>query len=147
MPILLLVLQLPVAVGFFVMSPGADQSTRTNSSQIKWLVGWVWPATRERIINVIEPFSADSKETPLAMLAISAFVLRYTSRSSTASTIRTHTDFTITLDLIAFATFMTSCTRCTVMISTFDLRLGQIGPSSDLQGREGGGLSDEAYSG
>ena len=113
------------------------------------MVGWLGLAghTRENYINVIEPFSADSKETPLAMLAISAFVLRYTSRSSTASTIRTHTDFTITLDLIAFATFMTSCTRYTVPISTFDLRLGQIGPSSDLQGREGGGLSDEAYSG
>lgn len=78
------------------------------------MVGWLGrPATRERIINAIEPFSADSKETPLALLAISAFVLRYTSRSSTARTIRTHTDFTITLDLIAFATFMTSCTRCT----------------------------------
>lgn len=94
----------------FVMSPRADQSTRTISSQIiEGLVGWVWPATRERNINVIKP---DSKETPLALLAISAFVLRYTSRSSTASTIRTHTDFTTTLDLIAFATFMTSCTGC-----------------------------------
>jgi len=42
MPVLLLVLQL---LFFFVMSPRADQSTRTNSSQIKWLVGW--PHERE----------------------------------------------------------------------------------------------------
>lgn len=119
MPVLLLVLQLL----FFFCYVSTGRPVNTHKLISDKMVGWLGLAGHTRIINVIEPFSADSKETPLALLALSAFVLRYTSRSSTARTIRTHTDFTITLDLIAFATFMTSCTRCTYLVPKY-LRSG-----------------------
>ena len=54
-------------------------------------------------VNYIEPFSADSKETLPALVAILVSLLLYTSRSTTARTIKAHADFTITLDLISLS--------------------------------------------